>query len=690
MKAVYMSTESSYNLQQSLYTLYREYYHCGNCTLLRQSDFDHGTYQIKKSGLYVLCEDVEFNPDPKYLTTNSKYSENKAYGLGYFAAIAVECNDVIIDLQGCTIRQSYEHYFTQRFFNVIELASSPFITNQGPAAVNQSASDYPYASAKHCLIINGTIGLSSHGGVHGNNNADILLQKLTVQDFESCGIQLNGVHNAFIDCVTLTGILIAPVRSLTFTMLQHLKALQKQVTDNTGTATLDIALDTSTTKTITRETVIDNLKAMDDALRCPFKDADTSHDASVTPSSVTATLRKIWETLQSIETSTCDDGVTTVPTEVSRFVATPVTDPQTGSTIAPPDGSAIYGILVHESGVAIAELSDGCAKNGGVCCPMQKNTQKCCRGSTSVTINNCNVSQLNLRAEETVGLFQTTFIRDHTSAVLDIVTIQPHSVLEQARVLLNASKPTPWNAAIQKLLMFNRETEYPYSSFLVEVPDIKFKYNIDIMAHVSKGVFGLRVEDVDGLSVENVTVCDQQNVSELYYSRIQYKLPKEAVVEAHIASPLDQTSDYAYAGADMRGVFIANCRGYLLTQMTVQNIFAQKGICNAVEIAQSQNGHIHVLNTSNISGLLSDVVHVHNNCDVLHLRDIHNDTKNKQNYRTLLENIQTKVDNVDATSSASEQQGAFAELTQLMRVATADNNIIAFESPSSITQLRLC
>ena len=123
-------------------------------------------------------------------------------------------------------------------------------------------------------------------------------------------------------------------------MLQHLKALQKQVTDNTGTATLDIALDTSTTKTITREPVIDNMKAMDAALRGPFKDADTSHDASVTPSSVTATLRKIWETLQSIETSTCDDGVTTVPTEVSRFVATPVTDPQTGSTIAPPDGSA--------------------------------------------------------------------------------------------------------------------------------------------------------------------------------------------------------------------------------------------------------------------------------------------------------------------------------------------------------------
>ena len=149
----------------------------------------------------------------------------------------------------------------------------------------------------------------------------------------------------------------------------------------------------------------------------------------------------------------------------------------------------------------------------------------------------------------------------------------------------------------------------------------------------------------------------------MYYSRIQHKLPKEAVVEAHIASPLDQTSDYAYGGADMRGIFIGNCRGYLLTQVNVQNIYAVKGICHVVEIAQSQNGHIHVLNTSAISGLLSDIVHVHNNCDVLHLRDIHNDSKNTQNYRTLLENIQKKVDQIDDTTSSSEQYDAFVELS---------------------------
>lgn len=685
-----MSTESSYNLQQSLYSLYREYYHCGKCTLLRQTDFDHGTYQIKSGGLYVLCEDIEFNPDPQYLESNTAYSENKAYGLGYFAAITVECDNVIIDLQGCTIRQSYEHYFTQRFFNVIELASSPFIPAQGPALVNQaSGTGYPYTAANHCLVINGTIGLSSHGGVHGNNNSNILLQKLSVVDFESCGVQLNGVCNAFLDCLTITGITIAPVRSLTFTMLQHLKALQEQVTDGTGSATLDIALDTTTTTTITRDTVITNLNAMAEAMKCIFQSADTTHDASTTPPSTTVALRTIWEALQTIDTSTCDDGVVTVPAEVSRFVSLVSVDKKSGANIAPPDGSAMYGILIHESGVAIAELGDGCAQNGGVCCPMQKNTQKTCKGANDVTINNCTVSNIFLRAQETLGIFKTAFVRDLTSAVLDVATIQPASYLEQARVMVNATNTTPWGTCIQKFLMYSR-IDYPYTTFITECTDVKFKYNIDIMAHVSKGTFGLRIEDTNGLCVENVTIKDSQNISEVKYPRIEYSLPKSAVVETHITSPIDQTSDYAYGGADARGIFIGNCRGYMLTQTTLSNICCKQGICNGVDIAQSHNGHIHVLQTSKLSGLIMDAVHVHNNCDVLHLRDIHNDTKNIETYRSLLEDILKVVDCVDDTSAATQQQDAFNTLTSLLRTPATDNNILAFESPSSIAQLRLC
>lgn len=687
-----MSTESSYNLQQSLYSLYRDYYHCGKCTLLKQSDFDHGTYQIKTGGLYVICEDIIFNPDAQYLTSNTEYSENKAYAMGYFAAIAIECDNVIIDLQGFTIRQSYEHYFTQRFFNVIELASSPFITAQGPALVNQATgAGYGYKAANHCMIINGTIGLSSHGAVHGNNNTNILLEKLSVVDFESCGIQLNGVCNAFIDCVTITGISIAPVRSLTFTMLQHLKTLQEHVATGTGNATYDVMLHYGTTTTLHRDTIITNLNAMAEALKCPFKEADANHSVSTTPPSTTVAIRTIWNKLQTITTRTCEDGVDNIPEEVTRFVAPVCVDTKDGTTIAPPDGSAMYGILIHESGVAISELADGCAKNGGVCCPMQKNTQSSCRGSNDVTINNCVISNINLRAQETLGLFKETFIRDLTSSVLDLATIIPGSFLEQARVFVNATQTNSWELPIQLLLLYGRaNNEYPYSTFISECTNIKFKYNIDLMAHVSKGVFGLRLEDTNGLCVENVTVKDVQNNSEVIYPRIQYALPKTAIVESHISSPLDQTSDYAYGGADARGVFIGNCRGYLLTQITVNNVCCAQGVCNGVDISQSINGHIHVLQTSKLSGLITDTVHVHNNCQMLHLREIHNNTKNIEMYRTFLENILKDVDGVDGTTTEEQKKGVFKKLTALLRIPSVDNNLLAYESPASIAQLRLC
>ena len=128
-----MTTESSFALQQSLYTLYRKYYHSGCCVLLNQANFDGGTVRITKGGLYVLTEDIVFNPSEDALS-ESPYADNPGYSMGYFAAIAVEADDVIIDLQGKTIRQSYEHYARQRFFNVVELASSPFVPNQGPGS----------------------------------------------------------------------------------------------------------------------------------------------------------------------------------------------------------------------------------------------------------------------------------------------------------------------------------------------------------------------------------------------------------------------------------------------------------------------------------------------------------------------------------------------------------------------------
>ena len=175
--------------------LRREYLHCcSQQTSLRQADFHHGTYRITRPGLYTLQEDVLFNPTQP---PDPQHYPSAAYSMGFFAAITIECDNVILDLNHHSIAQHPLHYAKQRFFSIIELANQPFIPGQGPGSINSTAN--PLLSARHCHITNGTLGLSSHSSIHGNNNSHIWLDKLQLQEFEVTGIQLNGVQGAFID-----------------------------------------------------------------------------------------------------------------------------------------------------------------------------------------------------------------------------------------------------------------------------------------------------------------------------------------------------------------------------------------------------------------------------------------------------------------------------------------------------------
>ena len=313
-----MSTEASYALQNELYGLYREYYHSGQVVLCDQADFKNGTVRITEPGLYVLTEDIVFDPADGFATDASGNPEatllgtgdyaDQAYRLGFFAAITVETDGVILDLQGHTIRQSYAHYFRQRFFNVIQLATSPFIPGQGPGAVQADSDDTPYKAASRCLLLNGTIGLSSHGGIHGNNNAKVMLQNLTVRDFETTGVQLNGVQTMFVDNVTIKGIVCAPLASQTFSLVQHYLTLRVLKDDTTVTPP-----DTPTCITTpwTATDLHDNLDVVVQMLNTPFTDAD----AGVTNgTSAYATTDKA---LATIWTQLCTDVAAYMATSVS-------------------------------------------------------------------------------------------------------------------------------------------------------------------------------------------------------------------------------------------------------------------------------------------------------------------------------------------------------------------------------------
>lgn len=174
---------------------------------LRQSDFENGTVRLTTPAVYVLQENIIFNPNqnddffprPDQM---QKYPMGSSgpYHLGFFAAITVEVDNILLDLNNKTIKQSQLHNVQQRFYANIELASSPFIPNQGPGNFGSTIT-----IPKNILVKNGILGLSSHHGIHGNKMEKVILQNLVCKDFEVAGIALNGTNNTVMDNINLLG-----------------------------------------------------------------------------------------------------------------------------------------------------------------------------------------------------------------------------------------------------------------------------------------------------------------------------------------------------------------------------------------------------------------------------------------------------------------------------------------------------
>ena len=222
-------------------------------TFLAAHDFAYGTYIIDQPGTYILREDISFNPNsPLALSEAVKnkaiptviaeqlgwtdgvdaYSAGNplptqfgdysgpftpgglmeprynpaAYGIGFFAAIAITSDDVTLDLNGFALEQSAEHALLQRFFAVIELANQPFIPNQGPHAFGAELQ-----AATGVTIRNGTIGRSSHHGIHGNLNRDVTIRDVAFVDYEVGAVALNGVDGLLVENVTATNRKDVPV-----------------------------------------------------------------------------------------------------------------------------------------------------------------------------------------------------------------------------------------------------------------------------------------------------------------------------------------------------------------------------------------------------------------------------------------------------------------------------------------------
>lgn len=467
---------------------------CGSqVTCLYQDDFKYGTYIISQPGTYRLMEDITFHPDlvlddngtqvpnPSLFPerNSTTYSTAAGFKLGYFAVIAVAADDVDLDLNGYTIAQSLEHSLRQRFFSIVELGSKPFLPGTGPPQFTQN--DNALVSANNFKIRDGILGLSSHSGIHGNDNNNVKIINVHVRDFETTGVQLNGASNVYMERVEVGPALgwstsAGPVRAMA-TLSQAIFLLRIAADCDDCDELLDGVPEYAA---LSQE--VDTFIANELARGTPIYDEVTGK----------------WE-----------------PLPVSQ--RTMFNDPNLGYNDGFMDGSAMYGIILSKNGPAIGEL--------GAC------TDDCDATNEDFLLKKIVIHGIKLVSEEVIAAFDDvggTF-RGPDGAVLPIAKhvlngMYRGTPLADAQIRMAALKSDAVSASEGAGSIFARfggvylpdalvAWAAGASTFdaVVEENDIGLRCSQDCMAHANKGVIGLRLEFIQDLELREVDIYDLVN-----------------------------------------------------------------------------------------------------------------------------------------------------------------------------------
>eukprot|EP00397_Hematodinium_sp_SG-2012_P022916 GEMP01023778.1.p1 GENE.GEMP01023778.1~~GEMP01023778.1.p1 ORF type:complete len:656 (+),score=143.07 GEMP01023778.1:125-2092(+) len=176
------------------------------------------TYRITRPGTYVLQEDI-------VLDYGEPDSLGHPFHFGFVMGISISGDNVRLDLNGKTIRMSDRFFKHARFFNIIELAQVPYPRDAGFME--------DIIPARNVIIENGTIGQTSHGSIHGNDNERILIRDVTIKEFEVAAIAINNVRNLVIDRVFIdNGGALVPVHS-TFSVMWMLNRTLTDISRDT-------------------------------------------------------------------------------------------------------------------------------------------------------------------------------------------------------------------------------------------------------------------------------------------------------------------------------------------------------------------------------------------------------------------------------------------------------------------------
>ena len=463
----------------------------------------------------------------------------------------MKADDVSISLNGHSISQCAEHALMQRFFAVIELASAPFTPAVGP---HDFVTDGMFKAANNFKLTGpGTVGLSSHHGIHGNENNNVEISGVTFKNFEVGAVSLNNVKGL-------------EIKNCDIPQNRH-----------------DVPILGSFSAALQIRPYIKALK-------------DNNPDFSMTLGGSTKTVGDVYDTLLS--------HIANVFRDVMRdgrinSVEHPVEYQLYNNPHQVVDGPC-YAFLVHGKGPAVGGFGEEPSTDVSAL-------------SANVSILNNNVANIKCFTNEVLAAVVDTRVQnDARGAILQFfdsssgtyigVNFDDDSYQGNANLdaqIMTAKAMNTGDLVPGDILQTNVNSVDPSLISWAEGADSsftiadKFRCNGDSMHHVIKGSIMIRVEDCQGFDIRGNTI---QNVEMLSQG------PVGMCNDFHLgAAVVDATNRML---ADLRGISVAAVSGYdesLRSGLDTSSIISDNTLTNF----KSQNAEL--IAGVDIQGSSSDV-----------------------------------------------------------------------------------
>ena len=521
---------------------------------LKNSDFTNGTVRITKPGYYFLTEDVLFHPnqDNDFMPTpeqimSGMYPMGKggAYHLGFFAAITIECSGVVLDLNGYTIQQTKKHNLHQRFFSVIELANAPFIPSQGPHSFGDT-----FISADKVLITNGFIDMSSHHGIHGNLPTNLILNNLTIKNFEVAGVALNGSTNIIINDVFVEGTYIKiPILS-GFSQAIFIKRHLEQIKRSSQSEMLNMpscghsksnSLDVSCSKTKIVEL-----------------DSKSSDEVSLDLSSGKLFLNDILEDLQKDIDHVTEMVIDNKP--VDNYFA---------NISGLYDGN-MYGIVLHTAGVVVHDF-------------LKKRDEET-KGNENILVTNVDIKNITSQPLEVLGI-ESSEGKTQVGPFGDVFDVALSSTNDNGECIYVGNSLSNAQLFLEKYEIYTNsddvskleshiinwaETGKDLAS-IMEVNSLFMIPNKDSMAHTMKGNIGLFISGLKNANFDKILI-------DKVHTKGTFQRTNQIINEDKVKKPR------TFQGADCSGILITASENLKFNNINIQDIdseVAEAKVCDS-------------------------------------------------------------------------------------------------------------